>query len=114
MQVAKDGNGEVIGYCIEVQPKGYSDVIDMMVGISADGEILDSSIISISDTPGIGTRVKTDADFAAQFKGKTDTVTPGTGGVSLISGATYSSTGFTNGINAALEAYKILSGKVSG
>lgn len=108
VQCAKNDSGEVIGYCIQVQPKGYSDVIDMMVGLNAQGEILDSSIISISDTPGIGTQVETDPEFAAQFKGRSDTVTPGEAGITLISGATYSSGGFTNGINAALTAYRIL------
>ena len=102
-QIARDTNGEIIGYCVEVQPKGYSDIIDMMVGVNASGEIVDSSIISISDTPGIGSQVATDPDFAAQFKGKTQTAN-----TTLISGATYSSTGFTNGINAALAAYRIM------
>ena len=52
VQIAKNNKGDTLGYCIETAPQGYSDVIDMMVGIDADGEIVATSIISVSDTPG--------------------------------------------------------------
>lgn len=113
MQVAKDDAGTVVGYCVEVSPKGYSDIIDMMVGINAAGEITGTDVIKISDTPGIGTQVVSDPAFAAQFVGKSGTLQVGGAGVTLISGATYSSTGFTNGVNAALSAYRILTEEVS-
>lgn len=117
IQSAKNDAGEIVGYCVEVTPKGYSDVIDMMVGLNADGEIVGTDIISISDTPGIGTQVQSDPLFAKQFEGKAGKVVGVKGGASgneeidLISGATYSSTGFTNGINAALRAYRLLTGE---
>lgn len=117
IQSAKNEAGEIVGYCVEVTPKGYSDIIDMMVGLNADGEIVGTDIISISDTPGIGTQVQSDPLFAKQFEGKSGKVTGVKNGASgneeidLISGATYSSTGFTNGINAALRAYRLLTGE---
>ena len=113
VQTAMDDKGEVIGYCIEVSPKGYSDVIDMMVGLNADGEITDTNIISLSDTPGIGTQIQ-ETSFLGQFTGKSGVLTAVKGSatssneVALISGATYSSGGFTSGVNAALAAYKII------
>lgn len=113
VQTAKDDKGEVIGYCVEVSPKGYSDVIDMMVGLNADGEITNTNIISLSDTPGIGTQIK-ETSFLDQFIGKSGVLTTVKGSasssneVALISGATYSSGGFSDGVNAALEAYKII------
>ena len=55
---AKDVKGNVIGYSIEVAPKGYSDEIDMMVGLNVRGEIVNTGIISHSDTPGIGTKIE--------------------------------------------------------
>ena len=116
VQRAKDEKGTVIGYCVEVSPKGYSDQIDMMVGLNAEGEITDTSIISISDTPGIGTRVK-EPEFTEQFIGKSGVLTAVKGTttakneVMLISGATYSSSGFSNGVNAALRIYEIITGE---
>ncbi len=113
VQLAKNSKGITVGYCIEVAPQGYSDVIDMMVGLNADGEIADTSIISLADTPGIGTQIK-EKEFLDQFVGKSDVLTAvkgtasGTGEVALISGASYSSGGFTEGVNAALQAYKII------
>jgi electron transport complex protein RnfG len=116
IQAAKDGSGNIVGYCAHVAPKGYSAEIDMMVGINAQGEITDTSIISISDTPGIGTQVN-EEEYKAQFVGKEGNLTAikgsqaGNGEVLLISGATYSSTGFTNGVNAALQAYEMIVGE---
>lgn len=113
VQLAKDKNGEVMGVCVEVAPKGYSNIIDMMVGINAEGEITDTSIISLADTPGIGTQIEEEG-FLGQFVGKSGSLTAvkgsanGQGEVSLISGATYSSGGFTEGVNAALQVYKIV------
>lgn len=116
MQMAKDDDGNVIGYCVEVAPQGYSAEIDMMVGINAEGEITDTSIISISDTPGIGTQVE-ESEFKDQFVGKKGVLTAvknssiADNEVLLISGATYSSVGFANGVNAALQAYELIVGE---
>lgn len=119
VQIAKDASSNVIGYCIETAPMGYSNKIDMMVGLNADGEIVNTSIISISDTPGIGMQVQTDKSFAEQFVGKSGekldgikTGTPSSSEAALISGATYSSGGFLNGVNAALSAFKIMTEEV--
>ena len=103
-----DGD-KVVGYCVEVKPNGYSDVIDLVVGFNTKNEITKTKIISISDTVGIGTQVEND-EFNSQFNNKVgpfslvkgkDLVSDGE--VLLISGATYSSTGYANGVNAACE-----------
>ncbi len=114
VQQAKNQEGETIGFCIEVAPKGYSDVIDMMVGINQDGEVTNVSIISLADTPGIGTQIEEEM-FQKQFVGKSGSLIAVKGSatdsaeVALISGASYSSGGFTEGVNAALRVYKLLS-----
>ncbi len=113
VQKAKNEEGQTIGFCVEVAPNGYSDIIDMMVGINQNGEVTNVSIISLSDTPGIGTQIEEEL-FQKQFVGKSGTLTAVKGSaassteVALISGATYSSTGFADGVNAALQVYKIL------
>lgn len=114
VQLAKNSKGETIGYCVEVAPQGYSDAIDMMVGLNVDGEVTDTSIISLADTPGIGTQIE-EKEFLDQFVGKSGVLTAIKGNstrpeeVTLISGASYSSAGFTKGVNTALQVYKIIS-----
>ena len=116
VQAGKNADGDLVGYCVEVAPKGYSDRIDMMVGINLLGEIVDTSIVSISDTPSIGTKVE-DEEFSGQFIGKSGVLSVAKGEtaadneIALISGATYSSSGFANGVNAALRAYEIIVGE---
>lgn len=113
VQLAKNSSGDTIGYCVEVAPKGYSDAIDMMVGLNIDGEVTNTSIISLTDTPGIGTQIK-EKEFLEQFVGKSGVLTAVKGNstraeeVALISGASYSSGGFTKGVNAALQVYMII------
>lgn len=97
---------EQVGICVKVSPQGYGGKIETIVGINLDGEILETQIVSISETSGIGTKI-TENDFLSQFIGKKGKII-GTSSVSssdevaLISGATKSSKAYLRGINAAL------------
>ena len=65
-----NAKGEVIGFALKVTSKiGYAGDIQMMIGITSKGEILDIQIISMNETPGLGTKVSEPA-FRDQFKGK--------------------------------------------
>ena len=106
--LAKDDAQQVLGFCVRVTPAGYSDIIDMMVALDADGMVVGVQLLSIAETPGIGMKVDTDETFQKRFWGLTDTVKavktiPSTGEVQVISGATVSSTAYINGVNAAVE-----------
>lgn len=108
-----DAEGEA-GYVIRVGAKGYSSTIDMMVGFAVDGTLVKTSIISMSDTPGLGSKVQSEASFAAQVEG-TDTLITGVkkgaaaeGEIDVISGATISSKGFINGVNAARHVFDLV------
>ena len=111
--VAKNNKGDTVGYCIELAPNGYSNAIDMMVGITPSGEISDIFIISLSDTVGIGTQIL-EPEFKDQFIGKDSAfvgvkgVASRNGEIALISGATHTSLGFTDGVNSALKVYQII------
>lgn len=106
---ALTGDGEFAGYCVQVQPMGYSKTIDMLVAIDAQGAVSGTHILSMSDTPGIGMKVKSDQAFQESVVGldepakivKDDSAE---NGVQVISGATISSSAYINGVNAALEA----------
>ncbi len=94
--VLRDGN--VIGYCAFVTSSGFGGEMQLMVGINADGVTEGVRIVSMSETPGVGTKTNTDA-FLSRFIGKGHT--DPTGGVDAISGATVSSNAVKAGVEAA-------------
>lgn len=99
---AKAGQ-ETIGYVMTVSSKGYGGDIKLAMGIDLQGNITGISILDASDeTPGLGSKVKEDA-FTSQFAGiNSDTLDTD---VDAISGATYSSKGVRNAVNAGLKYY---------
>lgn len=112
-------NDETVGYVITVTAHdGYAGDIKFSVGLSSEGEYLGTSILSISETAGLGMRAKTDPSFLNQFKGATTTefslVTDGTGSesgdaiVDAISGSTVTSKAMTKAINAALVVFETI------
>ncbi len=90
-----------IGYVADVSSMGFEDYISMMVGVTPDGKISGIRILEISDTPGIGQKVKDDS-YLASFAEAGYPVRFGEN-ADAISGATYSSRGVRNGVNAALS-----------
>ena len=97
------------GYAVEVTPSGFDGTITMMVGINANGEVVDISIISHTETAGLGAVAAADTDagraFRAEFKGLTGdvAVTKDGGTVEAITGATVTSRAVSEGVNAALN-----------
>ena len=108
------------GYAIEVGPSGFSGTIDMIVGINADGSVAGISVISNTETAGIGTNVCSDkpnrngVGVLSQFIGLTATadnpftVNSGSNRVDAISGATVTTKAITTGVNAASVIYGTL------
>lgn len=97
------------GYAIEVCPTGFDGEISMMVGVDTEGNVLGISIISHTETAGLGAVAAADnakgEAFRNQFIGMNGTlaVTKDGGTVDAISGATITSRAITEGVNAALE-----------
>lgn len=106
---AKDGGGSTVGYVINTYSNdSYGGLIEISVGLKADGSITSIGFRSTSDTPGLGLKAK-EAPFKDQYNGKTAealTVTKsGNAGdteINAISGATITSDATTNAVNAAL------------
>lgn len=108
------------GYAIEVGPSGFSGTIDMIVGINNDGTVAGISVISNTETAGIGTNVCSDkpnrngVGVLSQFIGLTATadnpftVNSGSNRVDAISGATVTTKAITTGVNAASVIYGTL------
>ena len=97
------------GYCLEVTPGGFDNTITMMVGVGNEGEVLGISIVSHTETAGLGAvaAAKTSAGeaFRGQFEGQSGsvTVTKDGGQIEAITGATITSRAICVGINAALD-----------
>ena len=96
------------GYAIEVNPSGFNGPITMMVGVSKELEVLGISIVTQTETAGLGavSAAKTAAGqaFRNQYTEKSGTlaVTKDGGNIDAITGATITSRAVTAGVNAAL------------
>lgn len=92
-------------YAVKVLPAGFDGAITMMVGI-ADGQVTGISVISHTETPGLGAvaaaqNAKGEA-FRSQFEGQTGELEVGNQ-IDAMSGATITSKAVTTGVNAALN-----------
>ena len=105
-------NGEAAGYAVTVSASGSQGTIEMMVGVDAAGAVTGVSVVSHSETAGIGTKVIGNEPTASgvgvldQFVGTSaadGTLAVGSN-VDAITGATVSTRGITTGVNAALAA----------
>lgn len=100
------------GYVITTTDKeGYGGDIQITVGITADGTVNGISILSISETAGLGMRA-TEPEFYEQYQGKQAEkfVVSKDGGdgepIDALSGATITSRAVTGAVNAALGYYQ--------
>ena len=104
--------GSDTGYAVEVTPVGFDNTITMMVGISKDGQVLGISVISHTETAGLGAVAAANTSageaFRAQFVGMSGSVAVSKDGgeVDAITGATITSRAICQGINAALDCVK--------
>ena len=96
------------GYAVEVTPGGFDNTITMMVGVDKSGSVLGISVISHTETAGLGAvaAASTSAGeaFRGQFVGTSGSVavTKDGGSLDAITGATITSRAVCTGVNAAL------------
>jgi Na+-translocating ferredoxin:NAD+ oxidoreductase subunit G len=109
VKVAKDASGNVCGYLVSAQAKGYGGPVNIAVGISTDMKITGIGFLSIDETPGLGMKAKEES-FYGQFPGMpadheltlTKTTKTSEDQVQAISGATKTSNAVTAATNAAI------------
>lgn len=93
-------DGEKAGYAFMASGSGYSGNIDIMVGLDSGFGIKGLSILSQTETPGLGSRI-TESLFTDQFKGlsATDIALKADGGkIDAVTGATISSRAVVNAV----------------
>jgi len=103
---AKQG-GKTVAVAYGSAANGYHGPIDVMVGIDGEGNLTGISIMTHTETPGLGARV-VEPGFTGQFEG----LQPGQvklaaegGKVDAISGATLSSKGVVTAVRQAIEFF---------
>lgn len=110
--VAADASGETVGWGIKTSPRGYGGPVQMVVGVDSAGKVTGVSIVTMNETPGLGTAIRDNKDFLPRFAGlDAATVQEGLKKVDSITGATKSSRAVRHGVEAAGLVYaKVLSG----
>ena len=102
------------GYAVEVQPAGFGGTVTMMVGVDKSGQVLGISIVSHSETAGLGAVAAAETSagnaFRDSFVGLSGSVavTKDGGQVDALTGATITSRAVCEGVNAALDMAKTL------
>ena len=110
-KLIKKSDGSI---AFEIITNGYSkNGLDLLVAMNTDGSVKAVSVVSVSDTPGLGTKVQ-DSSFLSQFSGKSGQLTAvknqpkADNEIQAVTGATYSSTGVTEAVNIASNVYSQL------
>ena len=108
------------GYVFIASGKGYSSVVQTMVGVGPDGKITGIKVIFQQETPGLGTKAvevkygEKDPWFYRQFVGKSVEdnlrVKKDGGAIDAITGATITPRAITDSINKGLTALQKAAG----
>ena len=112
IMIAKNSSDEILGYIITVTDhEGYGGDIQFSMGITLDGTLNGISLLSISETAGLG--MQAGSVLVPQFANKkvesfTVTKTPSSedSQIDCISGATITSKAIVNGVNAGLAYFQ--------
>ena len=110
---AVDADGNSLGYAYNITTsEGYGGDITFSLGVKEDGTTNGISILTISETAGLGMNATKD-EFKNQFKDKqvdsfevTKTGAAADNEIDALSGATITSKAVTRGVNAGLLAFQ--------
>ena len=112
VMAALDSAGATLGYVITVTTKeGYGGDIQFAIGVRMDGTVNGISILSISETAGLGMRAEEvlKPQFANKNVEKFEYTKSGAAAesqIDAISGATITTNAVTNGVNAGLYYFQ--------
>ena len=101
-----------IGAAVESSANGFGGALTVLVGVDADGKIIDYSLLSHAETPGLGSKAADwfkkggKGDITGKNPGdKPLTVSKDGGEIDAITASTITSRAFLNAVNAAYAAY---------
>ena len=105
-------DGEFIGAAVESSANGFGGALNVLVGFDKEGNILDYSLLSHAETPGLGSKAADwfkkgqKGDITGKNPGKGALVVNKDGGdVDAITASTITTRAFLNAVNNAYAAY---------
>lgn len=116
-RVIKKNDGTI---AYEIVVTGYSkNGLDLLIAMNSDGSIKGITVVGITETPGLGTKVN-DSAFLDKFSGKKESVSivktspKNDSEIEAVTSATYSSKGVAKAVNIAISTYSETIGKEGG
>lgn len=111
---ASEGD-RVVGYAIVSSTVGFGGALTLMVGVTPDGVVYNTSVLSHNETPGLGAKCTTDQKFRGQWKGfdpsvKSLSVKKDGGDVDAITASTITSRAYTQAVADALNVFNEIIG----
>ncbi len=99
-------DGKTVGYVCTVNTKGYGGPIEVIAGLTPDGEITGITVggSSFSETAGLGAKTR-ESDFTEQFAGKRAPLSLKMD-IDAVTGASISSGAVVNAVNDAADFIK--------
>ena len=106
-------DGEANAVAFETFGKGYGGLIGVMTGINiTEDKIIGVRVTTHVETPGVGSRAKSDLSFVSQFNdqmlAESYKIKPEGGQVDALSGATLTSRGVSGALTDASDIYQRL------
>ncbi len=110
-KLIKKDDGKI---AFEIIADGYNKGgLDLLISVRDDGSVDGIAVVSITETPGLGTNIDDDA-FLSEFSGMYENAvivkkTPSAEyEIEAVTGATYSSKGVAKAVNTALSVYRAM------
>ena len=104
--------GKAIGAAVEASANGFGGALTVLVGFDTEGNIIDYSLLSHTETPGLGSKAAdwfkkgAKGDITGKNPGeKTLSVTKDGGEIDAITASTITSRAFLQAVNNAYAAY---------
>ena len=106
-------SGETAAYAVKSTVIGFGGPLTLMVGVLADGSVYNTSVLSHSETPGLGAKCTSDVKFMEQwnsFPNNSNFAVKKDGGdVDAITASTITSRAYTLAVKNAVDVVKSLS-----
>ena len=103
------------GCAVISSTSGFGGALKLMVGIASDGTVHNTTVLSHSETPGLGAKCTTEAHFMEQFRGfdpaaKKLAVTKDGGDLDAITASTITSRAYALAVSNAVKVFNQLAG----
>ena len=101
------------GCAVISSTSGFGGALKLMVGIASDGTVHNTTVLSHTETPGLGAKCTTDEHFISQFQGfdpkqKSLTVKKDGGDLDAITASTITSRAYALAVSNAVKVFNKL------